>query len=155
AGESLARLARSERLNNRRVPLRLASALISGVLHGLYAAHQATDESGAPLHVVHRDVSPQNVLVGSDGVARLLDFGVAKAVGQAHVTTDGALKGKLPYMAPEQLSGGAASAQTDIYSCGVLLWELVTCEPLFKADNEGALMSKILNGEVAPPSVLL
>ena len=78
---------------------------MSGVLHGLHAAHEAKDEQGHPLSIVHRDVSPQNILVGTDGTARVLDFGVAKAAGRLQSTREGQIKGKISYMAPEQLSG--------------------------------------------------
>ena len=84
---------------------RSSARSIAGVLHGLHAAHEATSERGEPLGIVHRDVSPQNVLVGVDGVARVLDFGVAKAAGRVQTTRDGQIKGKLAYMAPEQLTG--------------------------------------------------
>src|SRR5678816_4576391 len=99
---------------------------MSGILHGLHAAHEATTELGEPLEIVHRDVSPQNVLVGTDGVPRVLDFGVAKAAGRMQTTKEGQIKGKLSYMPPEQLRGAAVNRQTDIYACGVMLWELIT-----------------------------
>ncbi len=102
-GESLARLMRSVTKAKTHVPLDVAVAIVAGMLHGLHAAHEATDEQGEPLGIVHRDVSPHNVLVGSDGLARLLDFGVAKAAGRIQTTREGQLKGKLAYMAPEQL----------------------------------------------------
>src|SRR5205085_807343 len=78
---------------------------------------------GEPLGIVHRDVSPQNIIVGVDGVARVVDFGVAKAAGRLQTTRDGQLKGKLSYMAPEQLSGGIADRRTDVYAASVVLWE--------------------------------
>src|SRR5204863_1414032 len=102
--------------------------IVAGILHGLHAVHEARDEHNAPLDIVHRDVSPQNVLVGIDGVPRLLDFGVAKAAGRLQTTQEGQLKGKLPYMAPEQLSADETNVtrQTDVYSAGIVLWEALT-----------------------------
>ncbi len=151
-GESLSRLIRSVRERNDRIPTNVAVAIMSGVLQGLHAAHEARNERGEPLGIVHRDVSPQNVLVGSDGQARVLDFGIAKAAGRIQTTREGQLKGKLAYMAPEQLRGEMLSRQTDIYAASVVLWEALTCERLFKAENEGAIVTKVLEGELTPPS---
>jgi eukaryotic-like serine/threonine-protein kinase len=136
------------------VPPPIASAIVSGVLHGLHAAHEAKDDDGAALKIVHRDVSPHNIIVGHDGIARVLDFGVAKAQQRIAVTGPGELKGKLAYMAPEQIMLEEASPRTDIYAAGVVLWEALTGEPLFRADNTGALISKILNEPVRPPSAV-
>jgi serine/threonine-protein kinase len=102
--------------------------------------------------MVHRDVSPQNVLAGVDGVARVVDFGIAKATGRAHTTRDGQLKGKMPYMAPEQLQRGAVSRQSDIWSASVVLWELLTGARLFEGDSEGHIYSRIVNERAPPPS---
>src|ERR1700729_765840 len=103
-GESLSRLLRASRTVGP-IPVRVASAILCGALHGLHAAHEATDEHGVPLGLVHRDMSPQNVLVDVDGSARVLDFGVAKAAGRTQTTGRGKIKGKLRYMAPEQIQG--------------------------------------------------
>lgn len=154
-GESLARLTRALREHQQTIPLRIVSAVISGVLHGLHAAHEARDERGHPLGIVHRDVSPQNVLVGTDGVARVLDFGVAKAAGRVQTTREGQIKGKLSYMPPEQLRGAAVTRQTDIYAVGVMLWEIITGQRLFSGDNEGVIVAKILEGRVERPSLAL
>ncbi len=151
-GESVARLARALRERQQAIPVRILSAVMAGVLHGLHAAHEAKDERGHPLGIVHRDVSPQNVLVGVDGVPRVLDFGVAKAAGRVQTTKEGQIKGKIAYMPPEQLKGAAVSRQTDIYAAGVMIWELVTGQRLFSADNEGALVAKILDPKIEPPS---
>jgi serine/threonine-protein kinase len=151
-GESVARLARALRDRQTTFPLRVLSGIMTGVLHGLHAAHEAKDERGDPLGIVHRDVSPQNVLVGTDGVARVLDFGVAKAAGRMQTTKEGQIKGKLAYMPPEQLRGASVNRQTDIYACGVMLWESLTGMRLFAGDNEGAIVAKVLDGRVDPPS---
>ncbi|MBS2012311.1 MAG: serine/threonine protein kinase [Deltaproteobacteria bacterium] len=151
-GESVARISRVLREQQQTIPQRIISAIMAGVLHGLHAAHEAKDERGDPLGIVHRDMSPQNVLVGADGVPRVLDFGVAKAAGRMQTTRDGQIKGKLAYMPPEQLRGAAVSRQTDIYAAGVMLWELVTGQRLFTGDNEGAVVAKILEGRIEAPS---
>ena len=152
-GESLARLTRGSR--RERPSLRIVTAVMAGVLHGLHAAHEAKDERGKALGIVHRDGSPQNILVGTDGVAKLIDFGVAKAAGRVQTTKDGEIKGKLSYMPPEQLTGGDVSRQTDIYAAGVILWELITGRRLFSGDHEGVIVTKVLEAKVSPPSQVL
>src|SRR5690606_4911354 len=101
-GESTSRLFRMARDAQKPIPIPIVVAIVTGVLHGLHAAHQATDAHGELLRLVHRDVSPHNIIVGTDGVARVIDFGVAKATGRSTVSTSGQLKGKIAYMAPEQ-----------------------------------------------------
>jgi len=151
-GASLSRLLRAVISENAMVPPKIAGAILSAVLHGLHAAHEARGDRGEPLDIVHRDVSPQNVLVGVDGVARVLDFGVAKAAGRMQTTRDGQLKGKLSYMAPEQIKGEAVDRRTDIYAASVVLWETLTCKRLFKAENEANALARVLAGNVPPPS---
>ncbi|MEJ7727726.1 MAG: serine/threonine-protein kinase [Polyangiaceae bacterium] len=151
-GESLAGLLRACRERGERLPPAVAVAILSGALAGLHAAHQATDSDGRPLCVVHRDVSPHNILVGADGVTRVLDFGVAKATVRAQSTREGQLKGKLRYMAPEQLRGAEVTRTADVYSAGVVLWEALTGDRLFSADNDAALFGQVLEGVVVPPS---
>ena len=97
-------------------PLHLVTTIMAGVLHGLHAAHEARTEQGEALSIVHRDVSPQNVLVGIDGVPRVLDFGVAKAAHRAHATREGQVKGKIAYMAPEQLRSDHVDRRCDVYA---------------------------------------
>jgi serine/threonine protein kinase len=151
-GESLSRLLRSETARLQRVPLPIASAIAVGTLHGLHAAHEATSDHGEPLGIVHRDVSPQNILVGVDGVARVIDFGVAKATGRLQTTRPGVLKGKMAYMAPEQLSSGEISRRVDVYAMGVVLWELLTGKRLFAGESDEQLVVRILVGAKEPPS---
>ncbi len=133
------------------VPIPVAVRIGMDILRGLQAAHDATDEEGNPLHIVHRDVSPQNVMVGVDGVSRLLDFGVAKARGRLQSTRDGQLKGKLSYMSPEQIRGSAVP-QTDVFAAAAVLWEALTGRRLFDAENEGAMLNLLLNAPIARPS---
>jgi eukaryotic-like serine/threonine-protein kinase len=152
-GESLSRLMSASREVGLKPDLRIVVKIISEVLCGLHAAHEATDEKGSPLRIVHRDVSPQNVLVGVDGVARVIDFGVAKAVGRLQTTRDGSAKGKVAYMAPEQIEGGSVDRRTDVYAASVVLWEALTGERLFKR-ADAALMFEVLEGKIVAPSLV-
>jgi serine/threonine-protein kinase len=154
-GESLASLLRASSRSGERIPPSIAIRIVIDALYGLHAAHVATDDTGKPLSIVHRDVSPQNILVAIDGHARVLDFGIAKAAGRSHTTRDGQLKGKFRYMAPEQIRDVAVSARTDVYAASVVLWELLTGQPLFKGSNDAAVVAKVLEGVVAPPSKLV
>jgi serine/threonine-protein kinase len=151
-GESLAKLFKAVTDRGEKIPPRIAAAIAVGMLHGLHAAHEARSARGEPLAIVHRDVSPQNVLVGTDGVSRVLDFGIAKATGRIHETRDGQVKGKLPYMAPEQLRGEPLTRQTDIYAASVVLWETLTGQWCFDGPNDGAIIAKVFEGAVPPPS---
>jgi serine/threonine protein kinase len=150
-GETLAQLIKGVNSRRQRIPPSFAAAIVCGMLHGLHAAHNVKNERGTPLGLVHRDVSPQNVLVGTDGVARLLDFGVAKASGRMQVTTNGEVKGKLAYMSPEQVKG-TVTPQSDIYSAAAVLWEALTCERLFQDVTWTNIAQVILHREVDPPS---
>jgi serine/threonine protein kinase len=121
-------------------------------LHGLSAAHQLADEDGKPLKLVHRDVSPHNILVGTDGIARLTDFGVAKADVRMASTRAGQFKGKLSYMAPEQASTSETDQRSDLFSVGIILWESLTGRRLFKGETNAATLNKLLNESVLKPS---
>jgi serine/threonine-protein kinase len=150
-GVPLHTLLRTARQHKQHIPVRVAVAIASQVLAGLHAAHETADEMGAPLNIVHRDVSPQNIMVATDGSARLLDFGVAKATMTAHVTRNGTFKGKLAYSAPEQLEG-KATPQSDVYALSVVLWELVVGHRLHgSVQGEAELVANIMNGEL--PSI--
>lgn len=154
-GDSLSSLVR--KMGKARIPIPIVVAIVSEMLHGLHSAHEAKSETGKPLDIVHRDVSPQNVLVGADGVARLVDFGIARASSKNRQATTGEndLKGKLAYMAPEQIRRENVSRRTDIYAAGIVLWELLTGDRLFASDNEAATMEKILVGWVQPPRTVV
>jgi serine/threonine-protein kinase len=153
AGETLARLLRACEDRDERVPVRIATTIIAGVLHGLHAAHDAKSARSKPLGIVHRDVSPQNILVGIDGLARVLDFGIAKASERLSSTYSGQLKGKLAYMAPEQLHD-QVDRRTDIYATAIVLWEMLAGRRLFTGATSGDVMQKLLDMEVPPPSRL-
>jgi len=130
------------------VPINVAVSIACQVLAGLHAAHETCDEMGTPLNIVHRDVSPQNIMVSTDGTARLLDFGVAKATMAAHVTRDGTFKGKLAYSAPEQIRG-KANRQSDVYSLSVVLWELIVGHRMHgSAQAEAELVGEIMSGSL-------
>jgi len=148
-GESLARILRDVNARGEGVPLPIAIRIATDVLQGLHAAHDATDEQGVPLRIVHRDISPHNILIGVDGIARLVDFGVAKAAGRSHSTREGHLKGKLGYMAPEQLkSSSAVTRQADIHSFGVVFWEMLAGRRLFLGDSEVDTVARVVRHEV-------
>ncbi|MFO0547755.1 MAG: serine/threonine-protein kinase [Polyangiaceae bacterium] len=137
------------------IPAPIAATIMIDTLHGLGAAHDARGDDGVALEIIHRDVSPQNILVGVDGAARVVDFGVAKATVRLQTTREGQTKGKLAYMAPEQLlTGSEIDRRADIYSAGVLLAELLTGKKVFAAENEAQLMLKVLSGVVDLPSKL-
>ena len=154
-GESFARLLHVTKSNGQRIPRDIVCSVLASVLHGLHAAHEAKSERGEALGIVHRDVSPQNILVGVDGIARVLDFGIAKAAGRAQVTREGQVRGKMAYIAPEQLQHGSANRKADVYAAAVVLWEALTGERLFLADSEAATIARVLTGEVVPPSSLV
>jgi eukaryotic-like serine/threonine-protein kinase len=119
----------------RGLPIPIAIRIIADALGGLHSAHRVTDERGTPLHLVHRDVSPQNILVGIDGVARVADFGVAKSLGRlVEVTQIGQVRGKLGYLSPEQLEGRTIGPGTDVFSAGIVLWEMLTGARLYRDD---------------------
>jgi serine/threonine protein kinase len=153
-GESLASLLRAVAACGGSIPTPIALRVLVDTLFGLHAAHTATDEAGRPLHIVHRDVSPQNILVATDGLARVLDFGIAKAAGSLHTTREGQLKGKFRYMSPEQVSDKKVTARSDVYSASVVLWEALTAKPLFGASNDAAIVARVLEGVISPPSKL-
>jgi serine/threonine-protein kinase len=146
-GVPLDNLLRTARERQVAIPTSVAVAVGADVLAGLHAAHEAKDELGASLQIVHRDVSPQNVLVGVDGIARILDFGVAKATINAHVTRAGTLKGKLAYFAPERLRGEATRA-VDLYAAGVVLWEALAGRRLHGGLEDAELLAAVSSGAV-------
>jgi serine/threonine-protein kinase len=151
-GETLARLESAAQSRGERIPLPFALSIAVGALSGLHAAHEATDERRDPLSIVHRDVSPQNLMVGVDGVTRVLDFGIAKAAQRLESTRGGQIKGKLRYMAPEQIRQRPLDRRVDVYAAGVVLWEVLAGRRLFAADESGAILHQILNAEIDPPS---
>jgi serine/threonine-protein kinase len=133
-------------------PTEYAIKIIAQVCEGLYYAHTKTDKQGQPLKIIHRDISPQNVLVSFDGHVKILDFGIAKAANQYEQTQQGILKGKVSYMAPEQILGHPFDNRVDIFSLGAVFYELITGYKLFSGDNEISILRSITEGAIYPPS---
>ncbi|MEY4582372.1 MAG: hypothetical protein RL701_7075 [Pseudomonadota bacterium] len=127
----------------KRLPFPVTLRIIVDALEGLTAAHNLTDESGRDLQLVHRDISPHNIMVSSDGIARITDFGVAKAEVRLSTTREGQFKGKLAYMAPEHASNGDADQRSDLFSMAIILWESLAGRRLFRAENHAATLNKI------------
>lgn len=152
-GVSLAALLRWSKEQAKALPVSVANLVVRDMLAGLHAAHELRDEAGVLLNVIHRDVSPQNVLVGADGVARITDFGVAKARGRiASTKTDGPVKGKLRYLAPEQVYRKEADRRVDVFAAGVVLWECLAGRRLFDGVTEGETLASVLTSPIDPPS---
>ncbi len=145
-GDTLARLMARSAQSGNALPTRVAVRAAIDALAGLHAAHEMTDDEGKPLEIVHRDVSPQNILVGVDGSARITDFGVARAASRLTTTKSGQLKGKLSYMAPEQARGKGIDRRADVFAMGIVLWELLARKRLFKGDGgEAETLNKVMN----------
>jgi serine/threonine protein kinase len=149
-GDTLNRVLQSAAQRHIQVPLNVACSILVGVLHGLHAAHEARDEDGAPLNIVHRDVSPHNILVARGGISQVLDFGVAKAMAQGQHTASGLIKGKFGYMAPEQLMVGHVDRRTDVFAAGVVLWETLTGHRLFQSGKDIKRALARVMAETAP-----
>ena len=137
------------------LPIDAAIAVAAATARALAAVHDATDSAGAPLGLLHRDVSPDNVMIRADGAVKLLDFGISTGDALASLTTVGSLRGKVPYMAPEQLSGDVADARADLYSLGVTLYELACGARPFTQRTEALLMHAIVKEAPAAPSATL
>ncbi len=150
-GENLRQIARACRKQGKLVPLEHTVKIISQACEGLHHAHTKTDAAGNPLHIVHRDVSPQNILISFEGITKIVDFGIAKAATQYQETRAGVLKGKYSYMSPEQCSGQNIDARSDVFSLGIVLWELATGTRLYKRDSELQILKDITESPVPPP----
>ncbi len=153
-GEDLGRLMRKAWSTGQWIARPLAIRIIAEACKGLYYAHTRNDERGQPLRVVHRDISPQNILISFDGSVKLVDFGIAKAADQASMTKSGAIKGKFAYMAPEQAGGKPLDARTDLFALGLVLYELLTGVRPLKRDSELATLQAALECAIDPPSVV-
>jgi serine/threonine protein kinase len=150
-GVTLARLAAGAAQMPWRARTRLALRVICDALAGLHAAHDLRDDDGHALALVHRDVSPQNILVGTDGVGRITDFGIAVAAARIAASRPGTLKGKPAYMSPEQVSGEAIDRRSDLFAMGVVLWECLTGQRLFQGGTEAAALVMVLGAPIASP----
>jgi serine/threonine-protein kinase len=151
-GASFEALLRTASQQGRRVPLPIAATLVGHGLLGLHAAHEATSETGEPLGIVHRDFSPHNLLVDTHGVARVADFGVAKARQKLHKTKEGQVKGKWSYMSPEQVAGEDVDRRSDVFAAGIVLWEALTLRRLFEDPHPAKVATAIAFQETEPPS---
>jgi serine/threonine-protein kinase len=145
-GESLSMLMKAIENTEERFPMRLALAICAKACRGLHAAHEVTDDDDQPVGIVHRDVSPQNVMISYDGHVKVVDFGVAKSQTELGATQVGQFKGKVPYMAPEQAAGEAIDRRTDIFAMGTLLYRLTTGKHPFIGGTEGLTIANIVGG---------
>jgi serine/threonine protein kinase len=157
-GHNLSMVLRHLRIQRAELPIGHALAIASAMCAGLHSAHEAQDLNGEPLQIVHRDVSPQNIILTYDGAVKVIDFGIAKASGRIHETRTGTLKGKIRYMAPEQVSTREVDPRTDVYAIGVILYELLTLQlpyinEVAEPSSDFALMTAIAAGRVQPASV--
>ncbi len=134
------------------MPIAQACFVIMKICEGLDYAHNKRDQAGRDINLVHRDVSPQNILISFEGEVKLIDFGIAKAAGKGNKTQAGILKGKFGYMSPEQVRGLPIDRRTDIFSCGIVLYELLTGERLFVGESDFSTLEKVRNVEILPPS---
>jgi serine/threonine protein kinase len=151
-GDHLGTLLRHVIEEKRRIAPRVVLRIALDALAGLSAAHALRDDDGQPLGLVHRDISPHNILVGTDGLARLTDFGIAKTEGRLHATRSNVVKGKLAYMSPEQLSGKPLDQRADVFAMGIVIWEALTHRRLFAADDPAEIFRRVLRAPAPPPS---
>lgn len=151
SGETLAEALTQASRQRRPFPIDLCLHLFAVAADALHAAHELTDPSGRPLGVIHRDVTPQNLILGYDGVLRVLDFGVARATDRLTQTRPGGQKGTVAYMAPEQLTDLELDRRADLFSLGVVLWETLTARRLFKGNNDFATADKIKTAIIPDP----
>ncbi|WP_437781327.1 serine/threonine-protein kinase [Sorangium sp. So ce1097] len=145
-GQSLGAI--RNRMGHANVPLPLQVRVVCDALAGLHHAHELRDFDGTPIHVIHRDVSPQNIFVTYDGVIKVVDFGIAKAADSLSETRTGMLKGKVSYMSPEQARGERVDRRSDIFSVGVILWEAIAGKRMWKGYNDLAVLGRLALGEL-------
>ncbi len=153
-GEDVRRVWKHSEKMGRPIPLALICRIIIEASAGLDYAHKKPDASGRPLNIVHRDISPQNILVSFEGGVKVVDFGIAKAADQATVTKSGVLKGKYSYMSPEQAAGQSIDCRTDIFALGVVLYELLTGTRLFKRGTDIQTLNAVTECKLQPPSAV-
>ena len=156
-GITLGAMQSALRQRGKQLPIGFAVRILSDALAGLHELHEVLDDKGQPLGLVHRDVSPHNLLIGSDGVTRVTDFGVALAAGRLATTRpDGTVKGKLQYLAPEQVGRKRLDRRVDVFAAGIVLWECLTfCETgrrLFEGSTEAETVARVLRDPIAPAS---
>ena len=147
-GDSLLGLLRATVKHNKPIPAGIVLRIMLDVLQGLEAAHEQAGDHGEPLNLVHRDVSPHNIMVGLDGVTRLTDFGIARAEERIGNTRDGQLKGKLSYMAPEQTTSDPVDRRVDIFTAGIVLWECLASKRLFRGNTDAEVLRNLLDSPI-------
>jgi serine/threonine-protein kinase len=152
---ALSQLLRTAQRVGAPVPLPIVSRIVLDALTGLHEAHEAVDIRRQPLGIVHRDVSPQNVIVGVDGVSRVIDFGIAKARSRVARTGAGIIKGKCGYMSPEQVDGQPVDRRCDVFAAGIVLWEAITGTRLFRGEDEFDEMRRVMTAPISPPSSIV
>ena len=150
-GQSLAQIIKRAELSNRPMPPGMLVRIVMNALEGLHYAHELSSYDGSPLSLVHRDVSPQNIFVTYDGQVKVLDFGIAKAASSSTHTATGIVKGKIAYMAPEQMVGDNVDRRADVFSVGCMLWALATGKKLWKDTPDVHIMRRVINGEIPNP----
>ena len=151
-GQALSRLIRASVAKGETVPLAICASIMTGMLHGLHAAHEAKDDRGAPLGIVHRDISPHNVIVGADGITRVIDFGIAKAKERnTPETAEGVMKGKIPFMAPEHAMGGDVDRRSDLWSLGAVAYLMLSGKEPHEGPNDAARLIRKLSREPLAP----
>jgi serine/threonine protein kinase len=153
-GKDLKRIMEYHRIRNRALPLNVALHVVIKVCEALDYAHHCIGADGQPMNIVHRDVSPQNILVSYGGEVKLIDFGIAKAMGRLTKTQAGSIKGKFGYMSPEQVSGKPIDLRSDIFACGTILYELIANDRLFKAETDIATMQMVRKAAFKPLSLV-
>ena len=151
-GRDMRAVVRKAERRNIPFPLEYSLLVAREILEGLYYAHRKKDDNGNPLNVVHRDVTPENVILSFDGEVKLLDFGIAKAENMTSDTRAGEIKGKLGYMSPEQIKGKNLDQRSDIFSFGVVLYEWVTGHRLFGQGEDAEVLRNVVEGKIYPPS---
>jgi serine/threonine-protein kinase len=154
-GDTLARLMARGLARANPVPRPVLIRIILDTLSGLHAAHELVDPHGEAVHLVHRDVSPQNILVGVDGCSRITDFGVAHAASRLQNTRADRLKGKLAYMSPEQARAAEIDRRSDVFAMGIILWEVLAAKRLFRAETEAITLQKVTNEPIPRLSAVL
>ena len=151
-GDSLSRVLRASG-HTEAIEPRVVARVVADACAGVHAAHELADEDGTALNVVHRDLSPHNILITADGTSKVADFGVAKALGQLHeATSAGQLKGKISYMSPEQVTGTVVDRRSDVFALGCVLYEATTGTRPFRGEGDHQIMHAILKGEIVPPT---
>jgi serine/threonine-protein kinase len=161
-GASMSKLLAAAAARGMRLEPHVILRIVADAARGLHAAHELRDDDGKPLEIVHRDVSPHNVLVGEDGVSKIADFGIARALGRlASETNVGQIKGKVTYLSPEQIDRfvrgdlSPVDRRTDVFTAGIVLWEGLTGEPLFRASDPFEAMTKIRKQTIRDPRALV